>query len=43
MADNSKTGKLHISHSVPCSPVAKNVAKPDFLLKTPDPKVTESR
>ena len=41
MADNSKTGKFNISHPVPCSPVVKNVSKPNFLSKTPVPKVTE--
>ena len=43
MADNRKTGKFNISHSVPCSPVVKDVTKPDFLSKTPIPKVTEAK
>ena len=38
MADNHKTGKTYISHSVPCSPVARNVVKSEFLLKTLIPK-----
>ena len=42
MADNSKTGNLNISHSVPCSPVDKTVTKPDFLSKTPIPRITEN-
>ena len=39
MADNHKTGKNNISHSVPCSPVVKNVAQFEFLSKIPIPKV----
>ena len=42
MADNHKKGKTNISHSVPCSPVVKNVFQPKFLSKTPIPKVTEN-
>ena len=42
MADNHKTGKNNISHSVPCSPVVQNVAQFEFLSKTPVPKVTEN-
>ena len=42
MADNHKTGKNNISHSVLCSPVVKNVAQFEFLSKTPIPKVTEN-
>ena len=42
MADNSKTGKFNISHSVPCSPVVRIVTKPDFLSKTPIPRITEN-
>ena len=41
MVDNCKTGRTNISHSVLCSPVAKDVVKSEFLLKTPVPKVTE--
>ena len=41
MADNCKTGKANVSHSVPCSPVATDVVKSEFLLKTLVPKVTE--
>ena len=40
MADNCKTGKTNIFHSVPCSPVVKNVAQFEFLSKTPIPEVT---
>ena len=42
MADKCKTGKTNISHSVPCSPVVKNVAQFEFLSKTPIPKATEN-
>ena len=42
MADDCKTGKFPISHSVPCSPVVKDVTKSEFLSKTPIPKITES-
>ena len=41
MADDSKTGKFNVSHSVPCSPVVKDVTKSDFLSKLPIPKITE--
>ena len=41
MADNQKTGKTNISHSVQCIPVVQNVAQFDFLSKTLVPKVTE--
>ena len=42
MADNRKTGKTNISHSVLCSPVVKNVVQSKFLSKTPILKVTEN-
>ena len=42
MADNSKTGKFNASHSVPCSLVVRIVTKPDFLSKTPIPRITEN-
>ena len=42
MADNCKTGKTNISHSVPCSPAVKNVAQFEFLSKTPIHKVTDN-
>ena len=42
MAYNCNTGKTNISHSVPCSPVVKNVVQSEFLSKTPIPKVTEN-
>ena len=41
MADNQKTGKTNISHSVQCIPVVQNVAQFDFLSKTLVLKVTE--
>ena len=42
MADDPKTGKTNISHSVLCSPVVKNVAQFEFLSKTPIPKVSDN-
>ena len=42
MTDDCKTGKFPIFHSVPCSPVVKDVTKSEFLSKTPILKITES-
>ena len=39
MTDNCKANSSSISHSVPCSPVVKNVTKSSFLSQTPIPKM----
>ena len=39
MTDDCKAKRSSISHSVPCSPVVKNVTKSSFLSQTPIPKI----
>ena len=41
MTDDCKAKRSSISHSVPCSPVVKNVTKSSFLLQTPIPKMVD--